>query len=249
MPITLPAHPAAVLPLKQRWPKRVDGVAAVIGSIAPDLAYAFIPAWNVDSHGWLSLLYWSLPITVVLAVLVRRAVLPAAVHMPDLGQLHPRDLAASASVRHALPITAYSALAGAASHIVWDLFTHESGLPLWLPMLMEPSPLGVPWFKTLQYGSGVAGTLVTAWCVLQIGRHRMLMRWHGEPPPSGSRARTWWPVFAAAVVPSVVLAIQLPDGRFPHILMSRAIWCAILAAAVATLLTRVGDRRRSMRER
>lgn len=78
MPITLPAHPAAVLPLKLLWPSRVDGVAVVMGSIAPDLAYAFMPGWSVDSHGWLSVAYWSLPVALILTFVVRRLVLPAA---------------------------------------------------------------------------------------------------------------------------------------------------------------------------
>lgn len=129
-------------------------------------------------------------------------------------------------------------IAGAVSHVVWDLFTHESPLVPWIPMLLEPSPLGPPWFKVLQYGSGVVGTVVAGWMALHIGRHRLLTRWRGEPPRvSGSWASGWW-IFAGVAVTCAVAAILLPGGRFPHILMSRCIWGGILAASVATLAGR-----------
>jgi hypothetical protein len=38
MPLTLPTHPLVVVPLKLRWPHRFDGVALVLGAVAPDVA-------------------------------------------------------------------------------------------------------------------------------------------------------------------------------------------------------------------
>ena len=39
MPFTFLAHQAPVLPIKARRPDRWDGLALVVGSMAPDLAY------------------------------------------------------------------------------------------------------------------------------------------------------------------------------------------------------------------
>ncbi|MEV0647399.1 DUF4184 family protein [Phytomonospora sp. NPDC050363] len=240
MPLTVPAHQAALLPLKILWPSRVDGIALVMGSVAPDLAYAFMPALAFDAHGVFSTVYWSVPVAVLLSLVVRRFVLPTAGYLPDLGPLHLRDFAVSARVRHRLPVTALSALVGAASHVAWDLFTHAGGLARWMPVLLAPSPFGVPWFKALQYGSGALGTAVTIWCFLHIGRHRLLRRWHGEPrcSPAGE-ARTWWLLFAAIAALLAVPAVLLAGGSHPHILMARGIGGAILSAAAATLLTGV----------
>ena len=40
MPLTLPTHPLAVAPLKLWRPRWFDGVGLVLGTVAPDLAYA-----------------------------------------------------------------------------------------------------------------------------------------------------------------------------------------------------------------
>lgn len=183
MPVTVPAHQVAVLPLKLAWPRRFDGVTLVIGSAAPDLAYAFLP-WAPfgASHGVGALAWWSVPVGVVLAVVVRRLVLPGAVYLPAFGFLHLRDYAACARARHRWWITGSSALLGAVTHVGWDYFTHAGGLLA----LATASPLGPPWYQVLQYGSGGLGTAVTAWCVVRIGRRRLIRRWHGTVEHAGS---------------------------------------------------------------
>src|SRR5215475_10982023 len=100
MPATFPAHPAAVLPLKLRWPHRFDGVALVIGSMAPDLAYpldgtwferpsrALPPTYQI-AHSWWGLLAWCLPVTLACAFVARQAAPAIAAHLPAW----PRTLA------------------------------------------------------------------------------------------------------------------------------------------------------------
>ena len=68
-------HPVAVLPLKLWRPRWFDGVALVLGSMAPDVAYAFDgsgwPVWPF-SHEYAGLFGWCLPITLVGCWTVRR---------------------------------------------------------------------------------------------------------------------------------------------------------------------------------
>jgi hypothetical protein len=53
MPLTLPTHPMAVVPLKLWRPSWFDGVALVVGSISPDLAYAADGyGVTIHSHAW-----------------------------------------------------------------------------------------------------------------------------------------------------------------------------------------------------
>src|SRR2546423_12271768 len=68
MPMTLPTHPLAVVPLKLWRPHWFDGVALVIGAMAPDFAYAEDGyGLTIHSHAWHAPLWWALPVTLIAA--------------------------------------------------------------------------------------------------------------------------------------------------------------------------------------
>ncbi|HZM83581.1 MAG TPA: DUF4184 family protein [Candidatus Limnocylindrales bacterium] len=143
MPATFPAHAAAVLPLKFWRPAWFDGVALVVGSMAPDLAYALDgsrlerpsrampPLWEV-AHSLPWFLAWALPSTVVLCPLIRLSVPVLATHLPFA--FHPRASLPGFTFRLLAAlrgyaffgrsprwyITAFSAAIGALSHVLWD---------------------------------------------------------------------------------------------------------------------------------
>jgi hypothetical protein len=110
VPLTFPAHAAAVLPAKWARPSWFDGLALVIGSSAPDFAYALDgsamdwpdralpPTWYI-AHSWPGIVLWCLPVTIAICWLVRWA----------RGTPWP-----------AWYISVTSATIGAASHIIWD---------------------------------------------------------------------------------------------------------------------------------
>jgi Domain of unknown function (DUF4184) len=130
MPATFPAHPAAVLPLKLRWPHRFDGVALVIGSMAPDFAYPLdgtwferpspaLPPMYQIAHSWWGLLVWCLPVTLSCAFLARRAAPRIAAHLPVWPRtLALQDYGAIARSRPAWYVSVWSALLGATTHVV-----------------------------------------------------------------------------------------------------------------------------------
>jgi len=141
VPLTFPTHPVAVLPLKLWRPLWFDGVALVLGSMAPDVAYAFDgsgwPVWPF-SHEYAGLFGWCLPITLVGCWLVRRAAPVLAAHVPPLGELRP--------VWPRWWVTVSSALVGAASHLALDRV--EAGS------------------RFAEYGFHVVGVLgLLAWCL------------------------------------------------------------------------------------
>src|SRR5689334_2229609 len=114
MPLTFPSHAAAVLPLKAWRPDRWDGTALVIGSTAPDLPYALAPYVDVDAHTIPALLWFCLPVTLALTWVARRWAGPVGAQFGV-----PVPISA-----HRWWVTVWSALVGAASHVLWDSFTH-----------------------------------------------------------------------------------------------------------------------------
>src|SRR5687768_2920400 len=109
MPVTLPAHAAAVLPLMRWTPRPLDALALVVGAAAPDFVYVL--GWNSRvSHNPLALLTFCLPVGLVLYLWSRFLVLPLVmVERPPRGSW---------------PSVAASIVIGAATHVLWDGFTH-----------------------------------------------------------------------------------------------------------------------------
>ena len=70
MPIPLLSHQAPLLPLKMAWPRYFDGTALVVGSMAPDLADSFGPWLAFQGHEPLAQLWWSLPVTLIVATII-----------------------------------------------------------------------------------------------------------------------------------------------------------------------------------
>lgn len=229
MPLTVPTHPAAVLPLKlwrHRW---FDGVALAVGSVAPDLAYPLdgsgLPVWPL-SHQWRGLLLWCLPVTLVVVRLIRRAAPVLARNLPPLGPLVLRDYGSLGGRPHPWPFTWSSALLAAASHLLLDRFEAVS-----------------PIAEYTMHGLGAAGLLTI---LLAIGRPRLLRLWHGEPPSVRAQPVLFWAVAAGVSAPLVALTPFLPAASLLHTTAVRLL-CAVAAGLLLAALTAAAvDSRREM---
>ena len=167
MPFTL-SHPAAVIPLRRslgRW-----GVlgALVIGSMAPDFPYFLGIRWPREvTHSFASLLWFSLPAGWVAYLAFQHWLKPAAVFALPRGLR--RRLRPEAHWHGFAPVTVSLAI-GAATHIVWDGFTHGTSAfvrewPELRALLGEIGVVGgVPlWsYRVLQHGSTLVGGAVVA---------------------------------------------------------------------------------------
>ncbi len=237
MPATVPAHPAAVLPLKLLSPRRFDGVALAVGAAAPDLGYAVEGLGiEVRSHAWHSLAWFSLPLTLVIAALIRRAAPVVAAHLPPGGPLAIRDYGVLGTVRHPLRVTVWSALLGAASHLVWDTFTHPYVLVL--DPFLGPDTAGLPWWPAIRLISEVVGAVVSLAVAVNIGRHRLLVAWHGPAPLVARRFGLFWSITGGSFVILVAGALRLPGNALdrPNVLGIRLIVAsagAVLCGAAA----------------
>jgi hypothetical protein len=165
------AHPAAVLPL-QKQKNRFHFTALVLGSVAPDFEYfLYVKPIQVTGHTLLGLVTTNLPWVFIVWLIYEAFVRDAFLrHLPEPfwggAQQYRR---APQAIRHSREawMFVYSALLGMLTHIVWDSFTHQSGLMVEaIPVLKQVILLvgsQIPVYKILQHGSTVVGFFVIAW--------------------------------------------------------------------------------------
>jgi hypothetical protein len=207
MPLTLPTHPIAVVPLKLWRPRWFVGVALTLGAIAPDLAYAtYGLGVDLRTHNVPATVWWALPVTLILARLVRWAAPAVAAHLPGGGVLRLGDYAVLGAVRHRWHVTAVSAILGAGSHIAWDAVTH----PGYLSSLRREARPGTPWWGMFSDASNVAGFVLGALLIVHIGRAGLVRRWHGPPPCTTRRPVAFWSAAVAAVVSGLTAVLARP---------------------------------------
>lgn len=130
MPFTF-SHPAAVLPLHFLDRKRLSVTALVIGSMTPDFEYFFnFKQESTYSHTWLGILWFDLPIAILLFYLYTNAVKDELIdHLPTF--LYRRFARCKSWQRKSYSLNAYfkvlsSLLIGITSHLIWDRLTHKS---------------------------------------------------------------------------------------------------------------------------
>jgi Domain of unknown function (DUF4184) len=226
------SHPAAVLPFL-RTP--LPASALVLGSMAPDLPYYLPVPFPWATHTAVAvvtvdLLLGGLAWALWHGVLAAPALAGAPVPLRDrvAGAVPLGLVARLSSVRRVALLLAALAV-GAATHVLWDEFTHPRR---WgtahIPALAEGWGL-LPGYRWLQYASGLAGALVLlAW----------LLRWWRRTPvvPAGPAAHRWgWPTIvgvAAAVGAAGALRAPSPGAAG----FAGATWGGGAAVVTALLL-------------
>lgn len=128
MPFT-PAHPAIVLPLiRSRY---FSATGLIVGSLSPDFEYFFkMSVDSIYSHSKTGLLYFDLPVTLLLALLFHQLVKTNLIgNLPLILQKRFQDAVHFNFLQYLKKnwwIFLYSSLIGAGSHIFWDSFTHNN---------------------------------------------------------------------------------------------------------------------------
>lgn len=209
MPIT-PAHAVVAIPLRRLG---LPVAAVAVGSMVPDVAVFLPQVFDYDlTHSALGVLTLDLAVGLVLLVCwwfwLRDPVvdlLPRGLRrkVPLLSGRHERRPWFWARVVLAM-------LLGAATHVLWDSFTHESARTTsWLPALDRD---WAPWpgYQWLQVLSGVIGLLlVGVWWWSSWRRAAVVAR---RAEPHGWR-RVSWSVLVGATVAGWALAAVLLSLR------------------------------------
>ncbi len=244
MPFT-PSHAAAVLPLLGT---PLPASALVIGSMAPDLPYYLPVEVPWETHSAIAVVTTDLLLG-GLAWMVWHALLaePALAWAPGVLRTRltgmPLGLARRVRSVRGLVLAALALVVGAATHVLWDEFTHAGRwgtqhLPVlartWGPMT------GYRW---LQYASSVVGAaILLLW----------LVRWVRRTPRVALRPRrpAWpaWAVIAAGgLLAGLAGAVAAPDVR--KAAYAGATWGGGAALAVAVVLAAIWQVRRRLRRR
>ena len=204
MPFTI-SHAAAVLPLQKTG---LPLAALMIGSMSPDFAY-FLPGEPLreQTHSIAGLFWFCWPASVALWLLfVRVLEQPTLALLPDRwhARFAPSDREISVKT---LARASAAIILGAATHILWDSFTHRGtavvdALPALHSVAFHVNGWRIRWFMVLQHLSSVFGLLallIWAWRLPPI---------HSFPRslPSASHATRLWAV-AILIAVSLTLAI------------------------------------------
>jgi hypothetical protein len=211
---------AAVLPAA-RFPLLRDPLimsAFMIGAMSPDVPY-FVPIdiWWAWGHSWQGLLIMDVPVTLALVALfwlVLAAPLRALAPEPLRARLPRKVLAGHRStVLQTLALLIIGAAIGAATHIIWDGFTHEGRFGVMaVPALQHPDVLGpLAAYRVLQYASSAIGLALLAWSVV---------RWYRHTPASADvgpgLSWRWQLSSVAGVVTAAMLAWWSVRGLVPR---------------------------------
>lgn len=164
MPLAFPSHQGLILPIRQRCPRAIDGVALCVGAAMPDLVDGAAWPFRGELGQWLGHSFLGVlvcvPTGVALTWLVRRILPPRWCARLDEGAP-----AAPARGRAAIAVAI-----GALSHLLFDFVTHGNFRFLWpwcandhlfpswwyhswggipLPVYREPYPIAphtIAWF-------------------------------------------------------------------------------------------------------
>ncbi len=167
-----------VLPLKQRFPSRFDGLALVVGAGAPDLLFGAGLPWLLAHRP--RALPLVVAVTVAYCVVLRRFGLPGLFRLgPTIGGVDLRVYGAMAMSRPPLARTAVSALIGGGSHQLLDALSHAGhpvarrlGFDRVLFEVGVAGPVEISISKLIQYTGHTVGSLVTLLLLYLMAKRR-----------------------------------------------------------------------------
>lgn len=176
MPFTF-SHPAIVLPLYY-LPKRWFSLTGLVaGSLTPDFEYFIrMRVKSEYSHTIAGIFWFDLPLGIVLAFIFHQIVRNSLFdNLPSFFRYRFSTFKSfnwNTYFKRNWLVVFFSVITGAASHILWDAFTHEHGyfvglIPL-LTNTIEIAQKSVPVFKIFQHASTLFGLLVIAYAITII---------------------------------------------------------------------------------
>jgi membrane-bound metal-dependent hydrolase YbcI (DUF457 family) len=216
MPFTV-SHAAAVLPIHRWTHHQLPLTALMIGSMAPDFGYFFSRAESRQiTHSFAGLFTFSLPMG--LAVwLFYIAILEKATITLLSDRWHTRFAHTDAITRSLILRAAAAIVLGAATHLLWDAFTHRDTFITthWTALLAATPGFGwLPIYHLLQGVSSVVGLVILGFWMRSLHRQpaRSLIRPYAIS--KRSRVAAIWLLAAAAVTGALADWLPFRDANY-----------------------------------
>jgi hypothetical protein len=221
MPFTL-AHPAAAIPLLRPLGRLGVLSALVVGSLMPDLPY-FVPMAleRGATHSLAGLLWFCVPVGLLVYAIFHALIKApcceglAALAPPPLAE-RLRKMSEARAVRSVG--VGVSVLAGAATHVVWDSFTHADGflVAAWHVLATRLFSVGsydVAVFKVLQHASSGIGLLVLGGALANWIEPLGPFRWTHLPPVTRRVVQALAAASALTLLGAAALLSAAPEGE------------------------------------
>jgi hypothetical protein len=233
MPFTF-THPAIILPLSYLPNRWVSMTGLVIGSLAPDFEYFFrMRIKRIYSHTIDGLFWFDLPLGILLAFIFHNIVRDSLINnLPPF--LKSRFTVFNhfdwnSHFKRNWFIITISILIGAASHILWDSFTHEQAYFVQnisaLQKSMDLFGRQIPILKILQHSSTLIGGIVIAFAIYRLPTNKT---------EKGNVSIKYWLIVAGLIL--IVITGRLMNG-FDLKQYGNLIVTAISAGLLSLVLT------------
>jgi hypothetical protein len=247
MPFTI-SHAAVVLPFSRLLARWRLLSAVVIGAMVPDFGLFF--PWRmprVETHSAWGLFSFCLPVGMatywVFQYFIKAPVLEV---LPEGAYARWRPFSSPAPLASARQwiLVAFGVLAGAATHLVWDAFTHEKARGVrMIPWLDDPIDIGahhMAGVRLLQDGSSLIGLAIVLGLVaygLRRGRDQPAQ---GRLLPAAER-RAWVLTYLVATVAlSVAWWLREPVAHSLTMVANGIAVAALRGLAMGLLCTSLG---------
>lgn len=238
MPFTF-SHPALVLPLTLLPRKWFSLTGLVIGSLTPDFEYFLrMKIKSEYSHTASGLFWFDLPLALAIAFLFHNIVRDSLfANLPLVLKARVslfKDFDWNSYFKANWLVVVISVIIGAASHVLWDSFTHAQGLFVEaLPALSERIGMLnnlVPVYKILQHASTLIGGSIIALALYKLPQDKKV---------SKKVSSRYWTILVAITV--MVIAVRLSSGlaynQYGH-LIATAIGATLLSLTLTPWLIR-----------
>jgi hypothetical protein len=181
MPFTF-AHPAIVLPLKNRFfSKYFSLTGLVVGSLLPDFEY-FIRMKMVSnySHTILGVLFFDLPLGIIFCFIFHNIIRnDLFVNLPYFLRIRLCIYTEFNWNKYFLKnpiLIIFSLLVGSFSHLLWDSFTHFNGYFVgiinFLKNFIVINNISIPIYKILQHSSSFIGCLIIFYAIMKLPKYK-----------------------------------------------------------------------------
>lgn len=239
MPFTF-SHPAAIVPLNYVAKEWLSLSALVLGSIVPDFEYFIrMKVLSIYSHTWVGLFWYDLPLALIILLVYTRFIKDKLIaHLPSGINVRFSQYQNN-KVKYDLlyfVIAIVSILIGAASHILWDSFTHPAGYFVKHHHILKHKMLianhSVAFYNMLQHISSAIGALIVIYAVYRMPKGDL------TNVGAGRIARYWGGMVLIALI---VVLIRLAAGlnlvqQYGDVIMS-AISGFLLGLIIFSILT------------